>query len=738
MRGKWVILSGIVGLMVASIPQVGFSQGTSVWVRSGESGRLIYGADDLGDRIMDFSRSGYLGGSALPEVSALNLPVINVAPAGGTADSLGLINAAIEQAKALPIQDNGYRAVVQLSAGEFRISNSIRLDSSGIILRGAGSGTNLASNTQLTYTSTANSMITVSTSASRQVTGSKAFVTDKVVPAGVYGLSVDSVAGFSVGDRIVVHRPTSAEWTHDIKMDQSGFPAKGSNTVVWGPGSNPGDQYYERVITHVDPVSNRIMLDAPLPTSLEAKYGDASTTKTANGVSTQYGATISHYTFDRISHIGIENIRGHGRAGGSTTSTSSAASFISVDNTENAWVRNVAAEKVYLSAVTAGRGALHLTVDGASNTNQTGGPTSGGHRYSFQSAGQYTLMQNLTSNQSRHDFVNNTPSRGPNVFLNGVATNSQSMSGPHQRWSTGTLYDNIKTNNGLEAQNAGNWGTGHGWRGANMVFWNSQGSTIRIQNPPTAQNWVVGSKGTVYFTSANATVQGSFPAYQDSHNNPVTLYVNGVAYTSLYEAQLADRLARGNEVIRHYVVGDYDGYESGDAADAPHVAAAWHTAIGAITRGMDIAGFDTDPTSTTGIAVPFTFDGLINPQAEHITSAVLTLALRRSDRGDSGDRVYVDAIDNFLDLPNIPIPMDDSRFASRIYTLEFTADDPVLNLSLLQDGQLNLLITKDQSIDWADIQFTVAPGAVPEPGAIGAILPAMLYWLRPIWSRQST
>src|SRR5690606_24159222 len=93
------------------------------------------------------------GDEPLPNVSQLNLPVFNVSPAGGTADSLGLINAAIAQAAAQPLQANGYRAVVQLSGGNFRISNSVQINASGIILRGAGPGYTAGSSaTHLTYT----------------------------------------------------------------------------------------------------------------------------------------------------------------------------------------------------------------------------------------------------------------------------------------------------------------------------------------------------------------------------------------------------------------------------------------------------------------------------------------------------------------------------------------------------------------------------------------------------------
>ena len=75
-------------------------------------------------------------------------------------------------------------------------------------------------------------------------------------------------------------------------------------------------------------------------------------------------------------------------------------------------------------------------------------------------------------------------------------TEAYSGMGPHQRWATGVLYDNCRTDNSIEIQDRGNWGTGHGWAGANFVLWNCKGKDIVCQNPwVSAQNWSIGSIG---------------------------------------------------------------------------------------------------------------------------------------------------------------------------------------------------------------------------------------------------
>ena len=43
--------------------------------------------------------------------------------------------------------------------------------------------------------------------------------------------------------------------------------------------------------------------------------------------------------------------------------------------------------------------------------------------------------------------------------------------GPHHRFATGTLYDTV-SGGLLSVEDRGSSGTGHGWSGANVVYWN--------------------------------------------------------------------------------------------------------------------------------------------------------------------------------------------------------------------------------------------------------------------------
>src|SRR5262249_12865400 len=111
--------------------------------------------------------------------------------------------------------------------------------------------------------------------------------------------------------------------------------------------------------------------------------------------------------------------------------------------------------------------------------------------------GQLNLVENVTEHGVYHAVALGATVPGPNVIVNLFADGIGSDCGPHQRWSTGGLFDNTDiVRNALQAFNRVISGTGHGWAGANFVFWNCSARNLEIANPPTAQNWAIGCVGT--------------------------------------------------------------------------------------------------------------------------------------------------------------------------------------------------------------------------------------------------
>src|SRR5436305_1977004 len=103
----------------------------SQWVHLDESGKLVYQALKSGDRIMDFSSAGYMGGGvALPVV-----PVVKTVGPGGGDDDSALIQAAIDDLAKFELRGE-FRGAVLLKAGTYNCKSTLAIRGSGVVLRG--------------------------------------------------------------------------------------------------------------------------------------------------------------------------------------------------------------------------------------------------------------------------------------------------------------------------------------------------------------------------------------------------------------------------------------------------------------------------------------------------------------------------------------------------------------------------------------------------------------------------
>ena len=104
----------------------------SQWVHAGPDGKLVYKTTPRGDRIMDFSSAGYMGGGvALPTV-----PVKRTVKPSGRADDTAAIQDAIDAVAAMPVK-GGFRGAV-LRAGTYTCEHTIYISADGVVLRGSG------------------------------------------------------------------------------------------------------------------------------------------------------------------------------------------------------------------------------------------------------------------------------------------------------------------------------------------------------------------------------------------------------------------------------------------------------------------------------------------------------------------------------------------------------------------------------------------------------------------------
>ncbi len=108
------------------------------------NGNSVYGLDKEGNRIPDFSYSGYRNGNVpLPRVPS----VVRLAPASG--DRTLDIQKGIDEVSRREPDGSGVRGAVELAAGEYQISGTLYLHTSGVVLPGAGTGSDFADVTLL-------------------------------------------------------------------------------------------------------------------------------------------------------------------------------------------------------------------------------------------------------------------------------------------------------------------------------------------------------------------------------------------------------------------------------------------------------------------------------------------------------------------------------------------------------------------------------------------------------------
>ncbi len=537
MNLKNILVYAIIGIITC---HDAVAQWSSALVKQTETGELLYTPDKRGNIIPDFSRVGYKQGRQ-------NIPFIHVMrqvlPGGGDAQR---IQQAIDEVSALPLQKDGFRGTVLLAKGTYYIEGTLFIKASGVVLRGEGEETILVAAGK-----GQRDLIRVSgTGNPIEVPGSRKKIVDKMVPVGKFTLTVSDASNFKAGDRIMLFRPGTSAWIHDLKMD-SIVPSE--NTKQWQPAEY--NLYFERTITSVK--KNTISIDNPVMMEMEEKYGG--------------GEIFKYQTPGRIEHIGVEDLVCVSEFSGNEDEDHGWVA-VSFNRVENSWVSNITAKHFGYSCVHLGDQTKQITVRDCRNLDPKSKIT-GSRRYSFNNDGQLNLFINCFASGGRHDYVTGARACGPNVFYNCRAENTYADIGPHHRWSAGTLYDNITTDGEINIQDRGNWGTGHGWAGVTQVVWNSVAKKAAIQNP-----WVSGKNYAIGLSAEK--VSGRLAGRQDGVWEGQNK--KGLQPASLFTAQLAAGRAKDASALKKTVINNLHKIMLQDAAWAmqqqPVTITAFHAA----------------------------------------------------------------------------------------------------------------------------------------------------------------
>lgn len=468
--------------------------------------------DAFGNVVPDFSLAGYRhGGVPLP-----NARVVETLRPGKDKDDSARIQAAIDRVARLRPGNDGIRGAVLLTKGAWRCGTTLRVPP-GVVLRGQGQD---ADGTVITATMSGaedhkSTLIHVEGSGGITATGMPRRVLDEAVPLGAKRMKIEAASSLRPGDPVVVERPATKEWIHDLRMDR--IRLRDSNGKQWSPSG-----YRLRWTATVTAVAGDMAeLDTPVLCAIEKKYG---------------GATVSKARDTRQAGAGIENLRLRSvyQKGRETSDEAHAWNAIRIDRVVDSWVRNVTALHFAYACVQVGDTAARVTVQDCAMIDPVSQIT-GGRRYSFGASGSFVLFQRCYARNGRHDFVTGQADLGPTVFLDCLAEQTHSDIGPHHRWSCGQLYDNVKGGD-IAVQDRGGAGTGHGWAGNCQVFWNCVATkSILCQKPwlPSTQNWMIGCTG-----AAGKPMQSGRPDGMKLHHG------SPVAPRSLYLAQLAARFDR--------------------------------------------------------------------------------------------------------------------------------------------------------------------------------------------------
>ena len=496
-------------ILIVLLQGITYAQ-TSSLVSMGSNGNLIYTPDNKGNVVPDFSAVGYLNGeSPIPTIGV----VLTVNPVAG--DNLANVQNAINQVAAMPVDASGYRGTILFTAGTYNLSDTVTISASGIVLRGAGfngTGTNFIATKTAQHT-LFNFVGSSSTSYNSSNSTRKAII-DPYVAIGKKQITVASGHTFARGDKVFVHRIPNDAWI--ILLGMNLLSNIDPLAVNWTASAYDMDS--ERKIENIN--GNVITLDAPIMDIIDPVYSTGELVK---------------FTDNRIKNCGIENMR-ISSIYASSTDENHGWEAVAFDKIYNSWAKNLEVYYFGYSAVHINSDASFITVD-ACKMYDAKSIIDGGRRYSFNVDGQRCLVQNCITRNGRHDYVNGSRTCGPNVFYNSSSTIQNNDIGPHHRWATGILFDNLVGDGRMDVQNRLDMGSGHGWSGGQIMFWNCNANRMVIQDPPGDHiNWAIGC--------VCPDVTGVGDATTEPLGVIQSLGTRITAIPSLYLAQLNDRLAR--------------------------------------------------------------------------------------------------------------------------------------------------------------------------------------------------
>jgi hypothetical protein len=499
-------------MMIFAMPVL--AGGGTPWVGFDSPGHLEYRTTKRGDRIVDFSYAGYMGGGVpLPKVPMVE----TVSPSGD--DDTAIIQAALDRVSTRPPKD-GLRGAVKLAPGTFRCSGTLNINTSGVVLRGSGFGT---TGTTIEMMGGPHIAVTIAGSEKIEVRGPTVHIAQEYVPSGTKSITLDDASSIHAGDTIRIRRMTTPQWLRFMGMDNLRRDGK---PEVW-----IGDSITTyRIVEAMD--GNQLILEVPLTDSYDRKYlpleGAEVTKVEVRGDITQVGVEWLHITAPPRD-VGFDQ---------------PLYQTMAMSGVRDAWVRELIVDDV-TEGIDARADVARVTFEGIIHRH-TRNITTPAKPADFALRGTQLLVVYCGSKGNDESYVITGPrNQGPNVVLDSVFVGNGFIE-PHQRWSTGFLVDSTRVPQGsIQFKNRGEMGSGHGWTIGWGVVWNSVAGSFIIQNPPGSANWSIGNTGPELGEPMKRVGVRRRDLGPDLPMGYVESAGKSVYPVSLYREQLAERLGLG-------------------------------------------------------------------------------------------------------------------------------------------------------------------------------------------------
>lgn len=470
---------------------------------------------------MDYSTCGYRASeTAIPDVR--NAVYVEC----GEGDMHDVLQRAVDYVSSLKADENGHRGAVLLGEGTFSISSPLRIKVSGVVLRGQGRG-----KTTIIKRGVSRGALLYIEGDMRMTGGDTIAVSAEKTLAGATTLTLKSAKGLQAGDRIRIIRPSTREWIESLNCYDFGG---GLDYTGWKPGDI--DITWDRTI--VSASGNTITIDAPITTTLDAKYGG--------------GYIVTGHNAGELTECGVENMTlASEHNTWNPKDEDHCWDAIWVDNARDCWVRRVNFTSFAGSAVNLQKNTSRITVEDCIASDPVS-EIGGWRRGVFITRGQQTLIQRCVSRKGIHDFAAGFCAAGPNAFVQCEGEESLGFSGSIGSWAAGLLFDIVNIDgNDIAFRNLEQFQFGTGWNTANSMMWQCTGSTLWCYSPDadnrSSANGCWGTlTGNAEWTSSNDHVQPR----------------------SLFYAQLEKRMGEG-KAVNGYVLP-----RSTNASSSPEIAQA--------------------------------------------------------------------------------------------------------------------------------------------------------------------